>query len=84
MDHRQTVVCTLEGPADLCVLDALLRLQLVARRRQVRLQVVVRGELADLLAMTGLDVALQPVREAEAREQRFGVEEVVEVDDPAG
>ena len=82
MDHRQTVVCALEGHPDLCLVEALLRLRLVAERRNVQLQVVVSSELADLLRLLGLDGALQLVRQAEAREERCCVEEVVEVDHP--
>ena len=82
--ERTVIVCELQGAADLCVLDALARLQLVARRRGVRVQVQVLGEgLAALLELTGLDPALrEPGWQAEAREERSVVEEVVQVDHP--
>lgn len=84
MSHRQTVlVCELQGPVDLCVVDALARLQLTARRCGGMLQVrVVGAELLGLLALVGLAEVLQPVRQPEAREERRGVQEVVDVDEP--
>ena len=82
--ERTVIVCELQGAVDLCVVEALARLQLVARRRGVRVHVQVLGkELAALLELTGLDPALgQPRREAEAGEERSVVEEVVQVDHP--
>jgi hypothetical protein len=82
-DGCTVVVCDLHGTADLAVLDALARLQLVARRCGMRCDVHAAGDVAALLDLTGLADALrQPVREPEPREQRLGVEEVVEVDEP--
>ena len=80
MDARRTVV-VLHGAADLAVLEALARLALAARRCGGRCEVLLAD---DLLELTGLADALgrQPVGEPEAREERCGVEEVVQVDDP--
>jgi ABC-type transporter Mla MlaB component len=71
--------------ADAATIDALARAQLAAGR--VGRQVQLRGasqELRELLSLCGLEAAL-PVemgREAEQREQRLGVEEERELDDP--
>ena len=83
--ERTVVVCELTGPADVAVVDALARLQLVARRRGLRCDVRVEGpELIGLLDLLGLRGALgQPVGQAEACEQRPIVEEMVDVDDAA-
>jgi hypothetical protein len=82
-DGCTVVVCRLRGTADLAVLDALARLQLVARRCGMRCDVHAAGDVAELLDLTGMADALrQAVREAEPREQCLGVEEVVEVDEP--
>lgn len=82
---RTVVVCELVGAADLDVVDALARLQLVARRSGMRCEVQVAGEqLCGLLDLTGLAQALlQPVGQPEPREQPGRVEEVVQVDDPS-
>jgi anti-anti-sigma regulatory factor len=67
--------------------DSLARFALAERRRGRRLQLSsVPDELRELLALTGLDgvlLGVEPGREAEEREQRFGVEEERELDDPA-
>jgi hypothetical protein len=72
---QEDVACALTGHPDLGVLDALARLQLLARRLGRRL--TISGDDEGLLALTGLEV----LRQAEAGEQR-GVEEVVDVLDP--
>ena len=70
--------------ADLALVDALVRLQLIARRRGWRVRLgEVSDELRGLLELVGLaDVlALEARREAEGGEQ-LGVEEVVQPGDP--
>lgn len=44
----------LDGPADLQLVDALARLHLAARRAGATLRVQADGDLAGLLALTGL------------------------------
>jgi ABC-type transporter Mla MlaB component len=77
-------VAALKRP-DAGTIEALARLQLTARRlgRQVRLRDPSR-ELRELLDLFGLADALhvEPVGQAEEREQPRGVEERVERDDP--
>jgi anti-anti-sigma regulatory factor len=73
-------------PPDAVTVDALARLQLAARRAGRRLQLRdASDELQKLIAFVGLDRVLrvEPGREAEEREQRLGVEEERELDDPA-
>lgn len=79
----RSVVCELHGAVDLDLLDRLGRLRLLAGRLGVRLEV--RAADPGLLELTGLSGVLcgQPLRQAEAREQR-GVEEVVDVDELPG
>jgi hypothetical protein len=67
------------------LVDVLARLQLTARRHGFELRVLGAGddvrcviELAGLSAVLGLE----PRREAEQREERLGVEEEGELDDP--
>jgi anti-anti-sigma regulatory factor len=71
--------------ADLGTIDALARLQLTARRAglHMRLRAVPR-ELRELLELVGLDEVLgvEPRRQPEEREERRGVEEERELDDP--
>jgi anti-anti-sigma regulatory factor len=71
---------------DLTVVDRLARLALAERRRgrQLRLSYVPE-ELRELLVLTGLDgvLGVEPGREAEEREERVGIEEERELDDPA-
>ena len=83
-----TIVCDVGALApDGVAVDTLARLQLAARR--VGLEIRLRhtsGELQQLLAFVGLDDVLrvEPGGQAEQREQRVGVEEERELDDPAG
>jgi hypothetical protein len=71
--------------ADLSSVDALARLQLLARRlgHEVRLQNA-SPELWALLSLVGLDEVLrvESGREAEQREERVGFEEERELRDP--
>jgi hypothetical protein len=71
---------------DLAVVDTLARLALEERRRgRVFRLGSVPAELRELLVLTGLDGALgvEPRRQAEEREERVGVQEERELDDPA-
>jgi anti-anti-sigma regulatory factor len=71
--------------ADAITVDALARLQLAAQRAGRRLQLRdVSDDLHRLIAFVGLDgvLAVEPEREAEEREQRFGVEEERQLGDP--
>jgi hypothetical protein len=70
--------------AELGIVDALARLQLAARRSGY--EVAVTGapkDLLELIELAGLSEALgvEPLREAEEREQRFGVQEERELPD---
>jgi hypothetical protein len=87
------VVCDVGalGPADLGAVDSLARLQLAARRLGCGLRLThASRELQQLLGCVGLaDVVLgvellgvEVGRQAEDREQRVGVEEERELDDP--
>jgi anti-anti-sigma regulatory factor len=70
---------------DVVTVDALARLQLVSQRLGGRVQLRgVSDELQQLIAFAGLEGVLrvEPRREAEEREQRLGVEEEGELDDP--
>jgi hypothetical protein len=71
--------------ANAVTLDALARLQLTARRlgRRIRFGNA-SAELRELVALAGLAgvLALEPRRQPEEREQRLGVEEERELDDP--
>jgi hypothetical protein len=82
-----TVELDVSGLApDVLTLDALARLQLSARRRGRRLRLrAASDELSDLIELAGLSEALgvEPHRQPEQREQRAGVEEERELDDPA-
>ena len=82
---RTLLLFELCGCPDLAVLDALARLQLVALRSGMRCELLATGTgLAELLDACGLSgVVGQPVRQAEAREERCRVEEVVQVVDPS-
>jgi hypothetical protein len=78
-------VAALVGP-DAGTVDALARLQLAVRR--LGLELLLRhasGELRELLVFAGLDevLRLEPGGQPEQREQRLGVEEEPELDDPA-
>ena len=71
--------------ADLAIVHALARLQLVARRSGYEIAVTnVPGDLLELIDLAGLrDVlGVEPLRQAEQREERFGVEEEREFPDP--
>jgi len=71
---------------DAVTVDALARLQLASQRLGGRVQLRgVSDELQELIAFAGLERVLrvEPRREAEEREQRLGVEEEREFDDPA-
>lgn len=78
---------------DAVVLAALARLRLTARRLGCRLELDrVQPRLRELIAFAGLDQVLpvragagvEPVRQAEQREQPRGVQEVADPLDPAG
>jgi hypothetical protein len=72
--------------ADLGTVESLARLQLAARRSGVELRLTrVSKELEELITFVGLAEALglEPRGQAEEREQRVGVEEEGELDDPS-
>jgi hypothetical protein len=72
--------------ADLGTVDALARLRLAARRSGLELRLGhVPDELRELITFVGLAEALglEPRRQAEEREERVGVQEERELDDPA-
>jgi anti-anti-sigma regulatory factor len=72
--------------ADLATVDALARASLNARRVGARLRVVnATPELEELIGFAGLDDVLlgRRRRQAEKREEPFGVEERGKADDPA-
>jgi hypothetical protein len=83
-----TIVCDVSAfPPDAAAVDALARLQLIARRLGLELRLRhASGELQELLAFLGLRDVLRVEAggQAEEREQRPGVEEERELDDPAG
>jgi hypothetical protein len=71
--------------ADLDTVESLARLQLAARRSGLELRLVrVPAELEELITFVGLAEALrlEPRGQAEEREERVGVEEEGELDDP--
>ena len=81
-----TIVCDVGAlAADAATLDVLARLRLTARRlgRELHLRDASQ-ELRDLVAFAGLAEALrlEPRGQPEEREQRLGVEEERELDDP--
>jgi ABC-type transporter Mla MlaB component len=82
-----TIVCDVRGlAADGATVDVLARLQLAARRLGLEIQLRhASRELQDLLAFAGLSEVLRVEAggQAEQREQRLGVEEERELDDPA-
>ncbi|HET7043965.1 MAG TPA: STAS domain-containing protein [Gaiellaceae bacterium] len=72
--------------AHLSAIDALARLALAARRAGIELRLrKVSEELRELLVLAGLEEVLgvEPRGQPEEREQRLGVEEERELDDPA-
>ena len=82
-----TIVCDVGALApDAVTVDALARLQLTARRLGMEMRLRhASSELQDLLAFVGLRTVLRVEAggQAEQREQRLGVEEERELDDPA-
>ena len=83
-----TIVCDVGALApDAGAVDTLARLQLTARRLglEIRLRHA-SSELQELLAFVGLRDVLRVEAggQAEEREQRVGVEEERELDDPTG
>jgi ABC-type transporter Mla MlaB component len=88
------IVCDVRalGRPDAGTVNALARLQLTARRAGARIRLRhASRELQELLIFVGLDAAVpvgvrlrvEPIREAEEREEPLGVEERVEPGDPA-
>jgi hypothetical protein len=72
--------------AELGIVDALARLQLAARRSGYEIAVTAAPrDLVELIELAGLcDVlGVEPLRQAEQREERLGVEEEREFPDPA-
>jgi hypothetical protein len=72
--------------ADLRTVEGLARLRLAARRSGIELRLArVPAELEELITFVGLAEALglEPRGQAEEREERVGVEEEGELDDPA-
>ena len=83
-DDSNAIEVTVNTPSpDLELVDALARLQLLARRRGVSLQLRPCEELRELLHFVGLTdvLSLEPRRQAEQRVQ-LGIEEVVQPGDP--
>ena len=83
-----TIVCDVRTVSpDAAAIDALARLHLNALRLglEVRLRHA-SSELRELIAFAGLDEVLrvESERQAEEREERVGVEEERELDDPPG
>jgi hypothetical protein len=73
-------------PPDVLTIDALARLELAARRGGLRFRLRdASDQLRDLIAFVGLADVLrvEPRRQAEQGEERVGVEEERELDDPA-
>jgi hypothetical protein len=71
--------------ADLALVDALARLQLAARRSGYEIAVTeAPGDVVELIELAGLScvLGLEPLGQPEQREQRLGVEEERELDDP--
>ena len=71
--------------ADLGTVDVLARLQLAARRSGTELRVThASDDLRELITFLGLEEALglEPRGQAEEREERVGVEEERQLDDP--
>ena len=81
---RTLLLVELTGCPDLTVLDALARLRLAAERTGMTCELLATGaSLAELLDLAGLSgVVGQPIGQPEPREERRGVEEVVQVDQP--
>ena len=86
--QRPTIVCDAQAIApDVHAIDALARLQLAARRlgMEVRLRHA-SHDLQQLIGFAGLREVLRVEAggQPEQREERVGVEEECELDDPAG
>jgi ABC-type transporter Mla MlaB component len=83
-----TIDCDVSALApDAAAVDVLARLQLAGRRLGLHIRLRnASAELQELVAFFGLRDALrvEVERQAEQREQRLGVEEERELDDPAG
>jgi anti-anti-sigma regulatory factor len=83
-----TIVCDVGAVVpDASAVDALARLQLNAQRLGLEIRLLhASSELQELIALSGLDEVLRVDAggQAEEREQRLGVEEERELDDPAG
>jgi hypothetical protein len=81
-----TIVLDVSGVAcDLATIDRLARFQLDARRRGARVQLRRPSQdLQRLIAFVGLAgvLGIEPVREAEEREQPLRLEEERQLDDP--
>jgi hypothetical protein len=70
---------------DLATIDALARIHLAARRVGLDARLCRPSDaLRELLVFAGLDgvLCVEPCGQAEEREQRLGVEEEAELDDP--
>jgi anti-anti-sigma regulatory factor len=85
-ERSTIIVCDLAGLApDLAALDALARVQLAARRAGLELRLRhASPDFGALVALCGLERVLRVELEGqpEEREQRLGVEEERELDDP--
>jgi anti-anti-sigma regulatory factor len=83
----RTIVCDVSAlDPDALTIDALARLQLSSRRVGLELRLRhASNELQELLAFVGLDevLRLEAGRQPEQREQRVGVEEERELDEPS-
>ena len=84
----RTIICDVGGVApDVHAIDALARLQLAARRlgMEIRLRHA-SSELQELVGFAGLRDVLRAEAggQTEQGEERLGVEEERELDDPAG
>ena len=72
--------------ADLGIVDALARLQLAARRSGYEVAVTdAPRDLLELIELAGLSdvLGVEPLRQAEEREERLGIEEEGELPDAA-
>jgi hypothetical protein len=86
--RQSTIICDVGAIApDVHAIDALARLQLAARRLGMELRLRhASGELQELVAFAGLRDVLRVEAggQAEQGEERLGVEEERELDNPAG
>jgi hypothetical protein len=71
--------------ADLCLVDALARLALAARRAGLSVEVTAPPDVAELIELAGLAEALglEPRRQPEEREEPVDVEEERQLPDQA-